>query len=132
MSHLIVVSNGYIDLFHGPWASKELAEQTAERWNRVYKKRGWPLTAHVQVLLGKRPTIRDKIGASLAEMAEQSRVDELARLDAIPCECFAPDVDPDTVTDETPDGVCACGHVPDEHDGDGQCDAMILPDTSTS
>jgi hypothetical protein len=36
------------------------------------------------------------------------------------CPCLLIDVDPDTITGEFPDGVCECGHVPDEHD-DGGC-----------
>lgn len=39
------------------------------------------------------------------------------------CPCIYPDVDPETVGDDTPDGVCACGHVADEHADDGQCQA---------
>lgn len=43
------------------------------------------------------------------------------------CACFHLDIDPDTVTDEFPDGVCACGHVPDEHNFDGECMAEVTP-----
>jgi len=36
------------------------------------------------------------------------------------CPCIYPDVDPDEETN--PDGLCACGHQPeDEHDETGQC-----------
>lgn len=40
------------------------------------------------------------------------------------CPCFAPDVDPETINENNPDGVCACGHAPDEHDSAGQCQAV--------
>lgn len=39
------------------------------------------------------------------------------------CPCIYPDIDPETVSDDTSDGVCACGHVADEHADDGQCQA---------
>jgi hypothetical protein len=41
------------------------------------------------------------------------------------CECFYLDVHQDTITDETPDGVCDCGHMPDEHDDLGECIAEV-------
>lgn len=40
------------------------------------------------------------------------------------CPCIHPDVDPETVGDDAPDGVCACGHVADEHADDGQCQVV--------
>lgn len=40
------------------------------------------------------------------------------------CPCIYPDVDPDD-----PDGWCACGHAPDEHDETGQCQ---IPDSEVS
>lgn len=36
------------------------------------------------------------------------------------CPCIYPDLDP---ADE--DSLCACGHVADEHDAEGQCWAVI-------
>ncbi len=39
------------------------------------------------------------------------------------CSCIYPDIDPETVSEEAPEGVCACGHVADEHADDGQCQA---------
>lgn len=40
------------------------------------------------------------------------------------CPCSYPDIDPETVSDDAPDGVCACGHAADEHADDGQCQAV--------
>lgn len=40
------------------------------------------------------------------------------------CPCFYYEPDPDAPEDEA--DTCMCGHREDEHDDDGECDAMDL------
>lgn len=52
------------------------------------------------------------------------------------CPCFYPEVDPEAVVDEElPElQVCNCGHVIDEHDEEGECQAEVEdwgPESST-
>lgn len=48
-------------------------------------------------------------------------------MSAMRCPCFYPDPDPELSEDGI--AICACGHVcEDEHDEDGQCQAMIPQD----
>lgn len=46
-----------------------------------------------------------------------------AAVQSATCPCIYPDIGPETVSEEAPDGVCACGHTADEHAEDGQCQA---------
>lgn len=125
--HVIQVSSPYASVLHGPWRDQELAESTAEQWNRVFAKRGWPLRATVQGMLDKSAGTRDRLGALLVDLAERSRQDEQLRLDCVPCECPGLNVVPGSANDAQPDGMCFCGHEPGEHDGEEQCDGMVLP-----
>ncbi len=128
--YLIQVSNAYASVLHGLWRDKDLAERTAARWNRVFTERGWPLRASVQGMLDKSATTRDRLAALLVEMAKDSREDELLRATGLPCECTGLKVAPGTADTAHPEGVCVCGHEPDEHDGEEQCDGMVLPDSA--
>jgi hypothetical protein len=128
--HVIVVSSAYHESLHGPWQNEATARKLAERWNRVFAFRGWPLTARVRTLMPKDAGSRDEAGAILVEMTRRSTADELLRVDARPCECEGFTLAAGGSTEENPGGLCTCGHPPDEHD-DEFCDGMVLPDSTT-
>ncbi len=126
MTYIIRVSNGWHDTFHGPWFKQDTADRTAERWNRMFARRGWNLGASVHALLGKDAATRDLLGRALVDLGHAHTETMAAGGLADPCPCQALDVDPGSVGDDTPDGVCACGHVPDEHEADGVCGSLLV------
>lgn len=73
----------------------------------------------------------DELRAKVQRLMAQGYCDEHL---PTPCPCFYFEMDPDLTADRSArtgddlDQVCACGHIDDEHDEQGECSAVIHED----